>query len=215
MKTKSELKYKEFWNERYQGSIFAYGKEPNLFFKEQLHKLKAGSILMPAEGEGRNAVFASKSGWNVTATDLSMKGKSKAEKLAKEFEVSLKYVVGDLQDMEFPKESFDAIALIYAHFSPWKISAIHQKLITLLKAGGVILFEAFSKKQIDFQKTNAKAGGPNDLNMLFSIEQIQEDFPGFDVQILEEKEVLLNEGEFHNGTGSVIRFVGKKNLIKK
>ncbi len=207
---KKELEYKEFWNERYQNSSFAYGKEPNLFFKEQLQKLKTGSILLPADGEGRNGVFAAKVGWNVTATDLSIEGKSKAEKLAEEFEVSLKYVVGDLQDLEFPKESFDAIALIYAHFSSQKISAIHQKLITLLKSGGVIVFEAFSKKNIDFQKVNAKVGGPKDLDMLFSIEQIQKDFPGFEVQILEEREVQLNEGLFHNGTGSVIRFVGKK-----
>lgn len=207
---KAEIKYKEFWNERYKDSVFAYGKEPNTFFKEQLQKLKTGSILMPAEGEGRNGVFAAKSGWNVTATDLSIEGKNKAEKLAKELNVSLKYLVGDLEVLEFEKESFDAIALIYAHFSPWKISTIHKKLKTLLKPGGVIIFEAFSKNHIDFQKTNPKVGGPRDLDMLFSLEQILEDFPDFEVQILEESEVLLSEGEFHNGRGSVIRFVGKK-----
>ncbi len=207
---KGELKYQEFWNERYQKSDFAYGKEPNMFFKEQLQKLKIGSILMPADGEGRNGVFAAKLGWNVTATDLSIEGKNKAEKLAEELGVSLRYVVGDLEKLKFERESFDAIALIYAHFSPWKISTIHQKLKTLLKPDGVILFEAFSKKHLDFQKTNPKVGGPKDLDMLFSIEQIQEDFPDFEVQILEEKEVFLNEGEFHYGTGSVIRFVGKK-----
>jgi 2-polyprenyl-3-methyl-5-hydroxy-6-metoxy-1,4-benzoquinol methylase len=207
---KAELKYKEFWNERYQDTAFAYGKEPNTFFKEQMQKLKAGSILMPAEGEGRNAVFAAKLGWNVTATDLSIEGKNKAERLAEELNVSLKYIVGDLEELEFQKESFDTIALIYAHFSPWKISAIHQKLKTLLKPGGIIIFEAFSKKHLDFQKINSKVGGPRDLDMLFSLEQVQKDFLGFEVQILEECEVLLNEGEFHNGRGSVIRFVGKK-----
>lgn len=207
---KGELKYQEFWNERYQKSDFAYGKEPNMFFKEQLQKLKIGSILMPADGEGRNGVFAAKLGWNVTATDLSIEGKNKAEKLAEELGVSLRYVVGDVEKLKFERESFDAIALIYAHFSPWKISTIHQKLKTLLKPDGVILFEAFSKKHLGFQKTNPKVGGPKDLDMLFSVEQIQEDFPDFEVQILEEKEVFLNEGEFHYGTGSVIRFVGKK-----
>lgn len=207
---KGELKYQEFWNERYQKADFAYGKEPNMFFKEQLQKLKIGSILMPADGEGRNGVFAAKLGWNVTATDLSIEGKNKAKKLAEELGVSLRYVVGDLEKLKFERESFDAIALIYAHFSPWKISTIHQKLKTLLKPDGVILFEAFSKKHLDFQKTNPKVGGPKDLDMLFSVEQIQEDFPDFEVQILEEKEVFLNEGEFHYGTGSVIRFVGKK-----
>ncbi|NVK09149.1 MAG: class I SAM-dependent methyltransferase [Tenacibaculum sp.] len=207
---KSDLKYIDFWNERYQDLNFAYGKEPNLFFKKELQKLKTGSILLPADGEGRNGVYASKLGWDVTATDLSIEGKSKALKLANEFDTNLKYVVGDIQDLEFPKESFDAIGLIYAHFTAWKISAIHQKLTTLLKPKGYIIFEAFSKNHLKYQADNPKIGGPKDINMLFSIEQIQQDFTGFEIQTLEEKEVFLNEGNSHNGKGSVIRFIGKK-----
>lgn len=210
MEKQSELKYKEFWNERYQNLDFAYGKEPNLFFKEQVQKLKLGTMLLPADGEGRNGVFAAKLGWNVTATDLSIEGKNKAQKLANESGVPLKYIVGDIQNLEFPKESFDTIALVYAHFSAWKISIIHQKLATLLKPGGYIIFEAFSKNHLDYQKDNQKIGGPKDIDMLFSIEQIQQDFAGLEIQVLEEKEVFLNEGACHNGKGSVIRFIGKK-----
>ncbi|RSC93600.1 class I SAM-dependent methyltransferase [Tenacibaculum singaporense] len=208
--TKDDLKYKEFWNEKYQNTNFAYGKDPNLFFKEELQKIKTGKILLPADGEGRNGVYASKLGWDVTATDLSIEGKSKALKLANEFSINLQYIVGDIQDLEFPKESFDAIGLIYAHFSAWKISIIHQKLTTLLKPNGYIIFEAFSKNHLNYQKNNPKIGGPKDVDMLFSIEQIQQDFTGFEIQVLEEKEVLLNEGDSHNGKGSVIRFIGKK-----
>ncbi|WP_417784550.1 class I SAM-dependent methyltransferase [Tenacibaculum sp.] len=207
---KGDLKYKEFWNEKYQNTNFAYGKEPNLFFKEELQKIKTGKILLPADGEGRNGVYASKLGWDVTATDLSIEGKSKALKLASEFNVNLKYVVGDIQDLELPKGSFDVIGLIYAHFSAWKISIIHQKLTTLLKPKGYIILEAFSKNHLNYQKNNPKIGGPKDIDMLFSIEQIQQDFTGFEIQVLEEKEVFLNEGSSHNGKGSVIRFIGKK-----
>ena len=35
---------KEFWNERYAEPEFAYGVLPNDFFKNQLDKLKPGSI---------------------------------------------------------------------------------------------------------------------------------------------------------------------------
>ncbi|XRE42553.1 hypothetical protein ACIVBQ_000757 [Tenacibaculum discolor] len=208
--TKGDLKYKEFWNEKYQNTSFAYGKEPNLFFKEELQKIRTGKILLPADGEGRNGVYASKLGWDVTATDLSVEGKSKALKLANEFGIDLQYIVGDIQNLEFPKESFDAIGLIYAHFTAWKISAIHQKLVTLLKSGGYIIFEAFSKNHLKYQNDNPKIGGPKDIDMLFSVEQIQQDFTGFEIQVLEEEEVFLNEGNSHNGKGSVIRFIGKK-----
>lgn len=58
------------WNERYSKEEFAYGEEPNQYLKEQLEKLDVGKILFPAEGEGRNGVYAAKLGWNVFAFDI-------------------------------------------------------------------------------------------------------------------------------------------------
>ncbi|WP_437919657.1 hypothetical protein [Sphingobacterium sp. LRF_L2] len=49
-----------------------------------------------------------------------------------------------------------------------------------------------------------------DEKMLFSIEEIIADFPNFEIHTLEEKETELTEGLYNNGTGSVIRFVGRK-----
>jgi hypothetical protein len=48
---------KNMWNDRYGKIEFAYG-QPNNFLKEQLIKIPAGTILFPAEGEGRNAIYA-------------------------------------------------------------------------------------------------------------------------------------------------------------
>ncbi|MEL0011261.1 MAG: hypothetical protein VW868_06830 [Bacteroidota bacterium] len=68
---------KEFWNQRYSEQGYAYGTEPNEFFKEALlsykEELHLGSsrLLMPAEGEGRNAVYAAELGFKVTAFDVS------------------------------------------------------------------------------------------------------------------------------------------------
>ena len=72
---------KEFWNARYSQKEYVYGINPNQYFEQQLRKLKQGQILLPAEGEGRNAVFASEQGWEVDAFDISESGKGKALKL--------------------------------------------------------------------------------------------------------------------------------------
>ena len=72
---------KEFWNQRYQNEEYVYGKEANVFFSEQLQKLEPSTLLLPAEGEGRNAVFAAKLGWEVTGLDYSEEAKKKALKL--------------------------------------------------------------------------------------------------------------------------------------
>jgi hypothetical protein len=46
--------------------------------------------------------------------------------------------------------------------------------------------------------------------MLFSKEEIINDFPHFETLLLEETETILNEGEFHIGKSAVIRYIGKK-----
>src|SRR5215510_10066513 len=104
------------WEDRFSEKEYAYGEEPNEYLKEQLIKLTPGAILFPAEGEGRNAVFAAKLGWSVSAFDISSEGKKKALKLAELNKVNIDYQVGELNSLNYHKEQFDAIALIYAHF---------------------------------------------------------------------------------------------------
>jgi len=104
------------WNNRYKEDAYAFGTEPNLFFKQQLVKLHPGKILFPAEGEGRNAVHAAKLGWDVFAFDISEQGKQKALRLAAENNVHIDYQVGELPSLQYHPAQFDAVALVYAHF---------------------------------------------------------------------------------------------------
>lgn len=203
------------WNDRYSKEEFVYGEEPNNYLKEQLTKLSIGKILFPAEGEGRNAVFAAKLGWTVSAFDISSEGKIKAMKLAEKNKVTIDYKVGELETLDFNSEQFDAIALIYAHF-PAKIKSLYHKTFDkYLKENGIVIFEAFSKKHIDYVTVNEKVGGPKDIEVLFSIDEIKSDFPNYEIIELTEKEIELNEGLFHNGTGSVIRFIGRKTTTNR
>jgi Methyltransferase domain len=200
----------ERWNDRFSKDEFAYGKQPNNYLKEQLERLALGAILFPAEGEGRNAVFAAKLGWTVSAFDISIEGKNKAARLAAANNVSIDYQVGELQTLNYSAEQFDAIALIYAHF-PADIKSLYQKTIGgYLRKGGTIIFEAFSKRHIDYIAKNQKVGGPKDIAMLFSMDELKSDFANYEIIELVEEEIELSEGSFHNGKASVIRFVGRK-----
>jgi hypothetical protein len=200
----------ERWNDRYSAPEFAYGEQPNNYLKKQLEKLNAGTILFPAEGEGRNAVFAATLGWFVSAFDISEEGKKKALRLAETNQVTIDYQVGELQVLNYSAEQFDAIALIYAHFPAAIKSAYHRALDKYLRKGGLVIFEAFSKKHLDYLSRNEKVGGPKEVDMLFSIDELKSDFANYEIIELEETVIELKEGLFHNGEGSVIRFVGRK-----
>jgi len=198
------------WDERYRSAEYIYGTEPNVFFAEQLLKLKPGCILLPAEGEGRNAVFAAKNGWDVFAFDQSMEGRNKAMKLAGEYKVSITYDIADAAFVDYPPGTFDAAALIYTHFPPALRSVFFEKLKGFLKPGGVLIFECFSKRQAEYRKNNPNAGGPVDESLLYTTEEMREAFSDLHIVSLAEVEIMLKEGKLHSGTGSVMRMIAVK-----
>jgi SAM-dependent methyltransferase len=194
-----------FWDERFSAEEYVYGTAPNLFYKEELQKLKPGKILFPAEGEGRNAVYAAEKGWDVVAFDSSMEGKKKAEKLAAAKGVKIDYIISDYENIRFEPDSFDCVVLIFAHMHPEKRTAYHRKLLSFLKPGGKLILEGFSKKQID-----KDTGGPPNIDMLFSEEELEKDFKKLSSFRITETDVELNEGPFHQGIASIIRLTGFK-----
>lgn len=203
IKIKTDFIMSEFWNKKFKTKEYIYGEEPNEFLKSFLDKISPGKALFPAEGEGRNAVYAASRGWETFAFDTSSEGKRKALELANKKNVKIDYKISEIEEYKVEK-SFDLIALIYAHQFTGKREKKHKSLLKLLKPGGIILLEGFSKKQI-----NKHSGGPKNSEMLFSEYEIQKDFSSIDVLHLEEKELILNEGNYHKGKASVVRFLGK------
>ncbi len=200
------------WDTRFSQKEYAYGVLPNAFFKSVLDTYNVkGKLLLPAEGEGRNAVYGAKKGLEIYAFDTSKEGCKKALKLAKENKVTINYEVGEFDDLELLNEKFDVVALIFAHFSIDIVSEYHKKITSLLNPNGLIILEGFSKSHLEYQKNNPKAGGPKKLEMLFSKETIKRDFPDFEILKLEEIETELQEGLYHQGKAKVIRFIGRKN----
>ena len=160
---------KHMWDDRYSTGQYIYGKESNGFFSTELRKRIPGRILLPGEGEGRNAVHAALSGWEVDAFDQSVVG------------------------------------LIFFHAGPDQRNYLHRRVYESLKPCGRVILEAFHKQQL-----GKNSGGPGSLDLLFDEELILSDFSGLEPVLLEKQIVTLNEGSFHQGEASVIRFTGVK-----
>lgn len=200
---------KTFWDERYSVQGYVYGTEPNEFFRSQLPLIEPGSIVLPAEGEGRNAVYAARSGWNVLAFDQSLEGRKKAIALAALHNVHITYEIADALTVQLPQQHFELLGLFFAHFPAQHRKEIHDRFLSSLRPGGKIIFEAFSAEQIRYQKQFG-SGGPQQKEVLFTVDEVENLFNRCDVLLLEEKEIVLNEGEFHKGKASVIRCVARK-----
>ncbi|WP_118974763.1 SAM-dependent methyltransferase [Taibaiella koreensis] len=212
MATTRQQQDRNKWDERYRQQDFAYGKAPNHFFASCLEQLAPGSILMPADGEGRNGVYAATRGWKVHSFDLSSEGQAKALQLAAEKGVSIAYQVSDGTDLGWDEASFDAIGAIYAHVAPEQIPAFYRRLDRYLKPGGTFIFEAFGKAHLQWKALDPRVGGPDDIEMLFSEDDMQTLFNRYEIIHCREEVVLLEEGLYHRGKGSVLRFAARKPL---
>ena len=199
---------KEFWNTRYDTDLFVYGTAPNSFLKSELNKLKPGKILLPGEGEGRNAVYAASKGWSVEAFDQSRVASEKALKYAAKESVEIEYKVSELEEYPFKTKHFDAVGLIYFHLSTPGRILLHSQACNALKPGGVLILEAFHTSQL-----GNSTGGPPSLEMLFNEETLLSDFASLEMIEIYQTRVILDEGLFHQGEAEVIRFVGRKKLI--
>lgn len=201
---------KEHWDERYSAAEYIYGTEPNVWLAEKLALLEPGKILFPAEGEGRNAVYAASHGWDTFAFDHSEEGMKKALSLASVKGVSIQYSIGDLTDYHAEPLQFDAIALIFVHMPEEIRQTVHHRLLSLLKPGGHLILEAFTKKQI-----KNTSGGPRTELLLYEPAFLTADFRTLDVIEFSETTTVLNEGSLHQGEAFVIRLFATKPHISQ
>ncbi len=194
-----------FWNTRYGEYASVYGEGPNQYFKEQLDALKPARILLPAEGEGRNAIYAASKGWQVDAFDFSEVAKQKADAAAQARGLSIHYWLDDLDKVPLPPDTYDVIALIYVHMNSGLRQRFIPRCITAIKPGGHLLMEVYAKEQLQFQ-----SGGPKDPDMLYDTTTLATELGAMNVKVLQKMELVLEEGDFHKGLSSVIRVVAIK-----
>lgn len=196
---------KEHWDERYAAEEYVYGTEPNHWFAGHLQMLKAGRLLLPAEGEGRNAVYAAAKGWDVFAFDQSTEGQRKARQLAALKDVNIHYTIDSLEEMATVEGQFDAIALIFVHIHQDQRAAVHRRLASMLRPGGMLILEAFSLKQLE-----NTSGGPRSETLLYTSGMIEDDFSEMEVIFSEEACKHLDEGPLHLGNAEVVRLLAVK-----
>lgn len=198
-----------FWEERFAGDEYAYGTEPNAFLLNQEKYFKnGGRVLAVADGEGRNGAWLARLGLEVTSVDSSLNGLRKAEKLARSYGKSINTIQANLIDWNWPENEFDFVVSIFLQFSGDFRPLMHEKMIGVLKPGGIIIMQAFAKEHIHYN-----SGGPKNLAMLYAKEELKKDFEKMKIIRLEENIVELSEGHFHQGKAAVLNLLASQSRV--
>lgn len=192
----------DFWNDRFAASDYAYGKEPNDFLKENTHYITGKQVLCLAEGEGRNAVYLAKLGYEVTLVDFSSAALCKAKALAAEHQVKITTVHSDLLNYPIAENSWDAIIMIFAHLPPATRKQVHAQCVTGLSQRGVLIVEGYTPLQL-----NNNTGGPKDESFLYTQPLFITDFSALSFIIFRQVEREINEGIYHFGKSNTLQLV--------
>ena len=197
---------KNIWNERYKGETFYYGDAPNDFLVQVANNLTPKSkILCLAEGEGRNAVYLSTLGHDVTAIDQSEVGLEKLQLLAMQKNVHINTIAADLSDYKIEDKKWDAIISIWCHLPSKLRKQVHAQCVSGLKDSGQIILEAYTPKQLEY-----KTGGPTDTDLLMNESALREEFAGLNFIILKEITREIKEGQGHSGMSAVVQLLAIK-----
>jgi SAM-dependent methyltransferase len=196
---------KEFWNERYAETAYAYGQEANDFLKAQ----QIGSdlkVLCLAEGEGRNGVYLAGLGNDVTCIDYSEEGLKKTSQLAEQNGVEVSCICADLGEINIEEDTWDLIIGIFAHFPLQVKQHIWPQMHAALKPGGQLIMEVYDQEQLRFG-----TGGPQHPDLLYSTEELQaligQDFTEIKIEKVYRE---VNEGTYHNGASATIQVLATK-----
>ncbi|NQV38915.1 MAG: class I SAM-dependent methyltransferase [Candidatus Marinimicrobia bacterium] len=193
------------WNERYDTDEFVYGMEPNQFLVEAEPSFTGKKILCVADGEGRNGVWLANKGYDVTSIDYAQSGIDKISRYADTQGVSLNLKCTDLFEHNLSKDYYDGIVIIYSHFDEKDSTILFKKYKISLRPSGLIIFECFSKNQIE-----NKSGGPKNIDLLYNLDFIKSSFSDMEIIQCKENVIVLEEGPLHQGKADVIRLIAKK-----
>ena len=194
-----------FWDERYSTDEYIFGTEPNEYFRTKIDSLKPGKILIPAAGEGRDAVYAARLGWQVFAFDLSKVAMKKALALSESYQVKINYKIIDVNEIEVGNDEFDVIAPIYFHLPAETRTVFYTKIMKGLRKNGHLILEAFNPKQLQ-----NSSGGPKDPELLLTKDIMEKEFSGLRFIENFETETILKEGGGHAGKANVVRLFAVK-----
>ena len=144
------------------------GLQPSQFLVENMELLPGGRVLDVAMGNGENAVYLAKMGFDVAGVDISLDAVNNALQLSHRMGVTIKADVADLEGgYSIEKDVYDVI-ICFRYLQRSLIPHIKAVLLN----GGMVVYETFLVDQ-------AQWGRPKNPDYLLQHNELLEMFRDF------------------------------------
>ncbi|RKS74118.1 methyltransferase family protein [Motilibacter peucedani] len=127
------------WDERYSAAERVWSGEPNGALVAEVSDLAPGRALDVGCGEGADAVWLARRGWQVTALDVSGIALERARRHAEEAGVEVEWVHAGLVEAGLPAGGFELVSAQYAVLLKTPGAVAERALADLVAPGGTLL----------------------------------------------------------------------------
>ena len=133
------------WNEALvEDTSYIFKKDVNSFLAASVKGRKPGKAVDVAMGQGRNALYLARTGWDVTGYDIADEALAYARAEAAKQGLKLKTVQQGSEEFDFGTEQWDLISFLYAGCIE-DVPGLAARMKKGLKQGGIIVFEFFHR----------------------------------------------------------------------
>ncbi len=154
----------QLWDARYEEKELVWSAEPNVFLPPIVDRLEVGTALDLACGEGRNAIWLARLGWDVSGVDYSSVGIEKARRIAGD--TGVEWVIADVTTYQ-PDRTFDLVMIIYVHLEPDRMAALFTNATRALAPGGTLVAVGHALRNL-----TEGVGGPPYAEILWTEDRI-------------------------------------------
>ena len=186
----------ERWNRILTADKPSFNSNPNAFLVEMIRNRKPGRALDVGMGQGRNAIWLARQGWDTTGFDPAGRAVGAAIATAGRLGVKLHTQITGSESFDFGENRWDLIVLSYVSFREQR-----DAIAKSLRPGGIVVIEAFHR---DATKGRSIGGG-----VVFDTAEIPTLFPGLRTVRYQEP---IELSDFGKARVRVVQFVGEKPL---
>ncbi|MDN4171399.1 class I SAM-dependent methyltransferase [Nocardioides sp. SOB77] len=129
-----------FWDERYGGTDAVWSGRPNRRLVEQAADLPPGTAVDVGCGEGADAVWLARQGWQVTGVDVSRVALERGAAHAAEAGVAVEWRQVDLVAGEGLPAAYDLVSAHFLHPPAELLGDLLRRLGEAVRPGGTLLF---------------------------------------------------------------------------
>lgn len=162
-----------------------------IYLAHKWRELGYANLLDLGTGLGRHAIYFSKQGFSVTATDISDYGVQYLKTWAAKENLPINAEVSDMQSLPYPNESFDCIFAyhVISHTDSIGMKKVIAEIERVLKPNGEVYLSFCSKESTEFIVSRFNK---LDKNTLISLDEPEKGIPHFYADLNDIKELLVN-----------------------